>query len=485
MSDKKKIDEVSPAEAPVSKLKNNVDAELGEYGVFSTSVKGEGSKGLFSLRRPQNVVSGLSSGLKNVGKGLLGGVGTIVATPIVGAQKDGVKGFFKGLGVGLLGGVAIAGTGVVSGAVQIGRGIVNTGTAVTETIAGNKDWDAEKREWVKYNLQEEYNKATSKNADDFLREEKSKRKNGSSLEETEERKVKDATLYDVLGVKTNATQSKIRKAFYLKARKMHPDKNPGDENAKVKFQQLSEAYHILSEPSRRAKYDAQGQSAVKDEKQVFDSAAMFSMIFGSDKFESFVGELQMVTSMKSSSEDGTPSARYLELVRLVGESYHITLIYEFKTLETNTQVQWQREVTCAVYLAKLLDQRNDYDTEKEFANLIETEAKELASTPFGATLLAVIGYIYDEQANIRLGIASAAVETVRQQGHMFMNTFRMLRSGAKTYSAVMKMSKTSKDEEGKSSPKKMEEQMSNIALQQTSLIAETLWNANVFDIEST
>ena len=139
-------------------------------------------------------------------------------------------------------------------------------------------------------------------------------------------------------------------------------------------------------------------------------------------------------------------------------------------------------MTCAVYLAKLLDQRNDYDTEKEFANLIENEAKELASTPFGATLLAVIGYIYDEQANIRLGIASAAVETVRQQGHMFMNTFRMLRSGAKTYSAVMKMSK---DEEGKSSPKKMEEQMSNIALQQTSLIAETLWNANVFDIEST
>ena len=93
---------------------------------------------------------------------------------------------------------------------------------------------------------------------------------------------------------TNATQSKIRKAFYLKARKMHPDKNPGDENAKAKFQLLSEAYHILSEPSRRAKYDAQGQSAVKDESQVFDSAAMFSMIFGSDKFESFVGELQMV-----------------------------------------------------------------------------------------------------------------------------------------------------------------------------------------------
>jgi len=284
-------------------------------------------------------------------------------------------------------GVAIAGTGVVSGAIQIGRGLVNTGTAVSETIAGNKDWDAEKREWIEYNLQAEYNKATSKSAEEFLRDEKAKGKGEQDKEPEEIRNVKDATLYDILGVKTNANQSKIRKAFYLKARKMHPDKNPGDDDAKAKFQQLSEAYQILSEPSLRAKYDAQGQSGVKDSAPSIDSAAMFSMIFGSDKFESYVGELQMVSSMKSSDE-GVPSNRYLEFV------------------------QWQREVTCAVYLAKMLDQRSDYDNEKDFARIVEGEAKELASTPFGATLLGVIGYIYTEQANIRLGVASAAVETV-------------------------------------------------------------------------
>ena len=100
---KKKKDEVSAAEeAPVSRLKK-VD-ELGDYGVFSTSVKGDGSRGLFSLRKPRDAWAGSVSGLKNVGKGLLGGVGTIVGAPIVGAKKEGVKGFLKGLGVGLIGG---------------------------------------------------------------------------------------------------------------------------------------------------------------------------------------------------------------------------------------------------------------------------------------------------------------------------------------------------------------------------------------------
>jgi hypothetical protein len=69
-----------------------------------------------------------------------------------------------------------------------------------------------------------------------------------------------------------------------------------------------------------------------------------------------------------------------------------------------------------------------------------------------------------------------------------MNTFRMIRSGTKAYSAVMKISKeenSSSTSEGESSSSKMEEKMGKIAIEQTSLLAETLWNANVFDIEST
>ena len=97
-------------------------------------------------------------------------------------------------------------------------------------------------------------------------------------------------------------------------------------------------------------------------------------------------------------------------------------------------------------------------------------------------------FFFSRLLNVHLNNRFFFVIQVRQQGHMFMNTFRMLRSGAKTYSAVMKMNKKDKEneeEDGKSSSKKMEEQMSKMALQQTSLIAETLWNANVFDIEST
>jgi hypothetical protein len=68
-------------------------------------------KALFSSRRPVNAVSGVSSGLKSVAKGVLGGCVTIISAPIIGAKTDGVRGFFGGLLGGVLGGAALAVTG--------------------------------------------------------------------------------------------------------------------------------------------------------------------------------------------------------------------------------------------------------------------------------------------------------------------------------------------------------------------------------------
>jgi curved DNA-binding protein CbpA len=57
------------------------------------------------------------------------------------------------------------------------------------------------------------------------------------------RDVKDTELYDVLGVKPNATQSEIKKAYYKVARLTHPDKvGKDDPNAKEKFQKVGHAY---------------------------------------------------------------------------------------------------------------------------------------------------------------------------------------------------------------------------------------------------
>jgi len=61
--------------------------------------------------------------------------------------------------------------------------------------------------------------------------------------------------YRVLGVSKDATQDEIRKAFRKLARETHPDANPGDAEAEARFRDVAEAYEVLSDPQKRAKYD--------------------------------------------------------------------------------------------------------------------------------------------------------------------------------------------------------------------------------------
>jgi curved DNA-binding protein len=66
--------------------------------------------------------------------------------------------------------------------------------------------------------------------------------------------------YEILGVKKTATPEEIKKAYRKLARKYHPDINPDDENAKLKFQQLNEAQEVLTDPEKRKKYDKYGEN---------------------------------------------------------------------------------------------------------------------------------------------------------------------------------------------------------------------------------
>src|SRR5579864_3350073 len=64
--------------------------------------------------------------------------------------------------------------------------------------------------------------------------------------------------YGVLGIKKNAAQEEIRKAFRKLARKYHPDVNPGDKTAEEKFKEISEANDVLSDEKKRKIYDQLG-----------------------------------------------------------------------------------------------------------------------------------------------------------------------------------------------------------------------------------
>jgi len=65
--------------------------------------------------------------------------------------------------------------------------------------------------------------------------------------------------YEVLGVQKTATTEEIKKAYRKLARKYHPDINPDDENAKLKFQQINEAQEVLTDPEKRKQYDKYGE----------------------------------------------------------------------------------------------------------------------------------------------------------------------------------------------------------------------------------
>lgn len=94
--------------------------------------------------------------------------------------------------------------------------------------------------------------------------------------------------YEVLGVSKNANDSELKKAYRKLAIKYHPDKNPGDKVAEEKFKSAAEAYEVLSDPKKRARYDQLGHDGLSGQSS-FSSGGMnmedifsqFGDIFGS------------------------------------------------------------------------------------------------------------------------------------------------------------------------------------------------------------
>ncbi|OII73758.1 uncharacterized protein cubi_03556 [Cryptosporidium ubiquitum] len=357
--------------------------------------------GLFSTRRPRDAMAGFSSGMKTVGKGVAAGVATLVAAPVVGAATEGVSGFFKGMGAGIVAAVALPVTAVGVAGYQMARGVANTPEAISESNKGRK-WDKKNRQWIEYyyslddeiqQLKEKEIKSSQKN-DNYESEDCNRKESINSPSKS----VADTTYYDLLSVSPNAGADEIRRQYYRKAKQYHPDKNPDDADAKDKFQKLGEAYQILADPERRKRYDEYGIGATYD-MPVIDSSLIFTILFGSDSLEKYVGKLKMVSLVEiattNGSQNGASNSNEMEQAIDNEQSKRtILLAVEMRKKIAPVLEEFDAENSVPIETSEIL---------KDWRESISQEAKSLCNNSFCDAMVEAIGWSYENYGSQYLG----------------------------------------------------------------------------------
>jgi curved DNA-binding protein CbpA len=419
---------------------------------------------------PGNILAGATQSLNVLVSGTIATTVFVVASPIIGAKMGyassgiggGTVGASVGLLVGVLGGAAVAVTMLVRGLTSLFYGVWRTPGAIVGSLGG-KDWDPLAQEWVFADLANDAKQTMSMSVEQFLQlvsaaggddrgaaavfssfgepgggagaagegagASASNPPSAAAAASPPKAPPKESALYDVLDVSPAASAAEIKKAYYVQARKYHPDRQTAGDGSSERFQAISAAYVVLSDQAVRDRYDARGLQAVQgagaDSLDAMSAAALYVVLFGSEGFEALVGDLYLVAQVRASATaaaaaeaDSSDSKQAAEAAARHKDKVRLSQLF----------VQRQREIQLALNLAQRLQPlvqvtqlQADYSEELQEAaetdaltalsQAAQTEAKELCGSQLGAALLFHVGDLYVSSADSHISTMRAALHS--------------------------------------------------------------------------
>lgn len=147
--------------------------------------------------------------------------------------------------------------------------------------------------------------------------------------------------YEVLGLQKGASDEDIKKAYRKLAKKYHPDLNPGDKTAEQNFKEVNEAYEVLSDKDKKARYDAYGHAGVDPNMGADAGGFGFGGGFGGGDF----GDIGDIFSSFFGGA-GTSSARRNAPTRGSDVEIRITLTFEEAAFGCKKSISYTRIEAC-------------------------------------------------------------------------------------------------------------------------------------------